>query len=87
MSYMVYSVHDLKAVDRSFHIDFKLSMRLIDRTTVHKRSPIHKVFLNEETVSSPPFITIANSIDCEPPEPPIIFLGAGAVGRVVGSAC
>ncbi|KAJ1627842.1 hypothetical protein T492DRAFT_876111 [Pavlovales sp. CCMP2436] len=39
---------------------------------VHKRSEIHKVFLNDENLASIPFITIANAIDAAACEQPII---------------
>lgn len=74
MRYVIYSVHNVSAVDTSFFVDFKLEMRLVDLTTVHKRSDRHRVFLNDENLASIPFITIANSIDAMPCEQPIITL-------------
>lgn len=72
--YVIYSVHSISAVDTSFFVDFKLQMRLVDLTTVHKRSARHVIFLNEENLASIPFITIANAIDAGPCEQPIIRL-------------
>jgi hypothetical protein len=73
MRYTIYSIHNIDAVTTSFFVDFKLEMRLVDLTTVHKRTA-QRVFLDDEKLASIPFITIANAIDAGPCEQPIITL-------------